>query len=250
MPARCSAPDRLPPVRTASAISRGGGAQRAVVDGLGGQPQPLEQRQPARRPWSTGSAPSARRGGRGSAGRARAAAAGRGRSAAAAPSSRSARAGEQRRARRGRAASPTTSRRGSARRPITARVSNGSCWPISSNCSTTRGTTNIISAKTTKRGDEREHDRIGERAQHLAAHLRLPLEQAGEPLEDRRQGARSLARRDHAAVERREARRLARHRLGQPPALEHRAVDRRAGRRGPAPSRSGGRSCAAPPRAG
>ena len=33
--------------------------------------------------------------------------------------------------------------------PITMRVSSGSCWPTVSNCSTTCGTTNIISAMTT-----------------------------------------------------------------------------------------------------
>ena len=35
-------------------------------------------------------------------------------------------------------------------RPITIRVSSGSFWPISWNCSTTLGTTKIISANTTK----------------------------------------------------------------------------------------------------
>ena len=33
--------------------------------------------------------------------------------------------------------------------PITIRVRKGNCWPTSSNCSTTLGTTKIIRAKTT-----------------------------------------------------------------------------------------------------
>ena len=88
-------------------------------------------------------------------------------------------------------------------------------------------------------GDDREHDRIGQRRQHLAAHLRLPLEQVGEPLEDLRQRARALAGRDHRPVERREARRLARHRVGQPPALDHAGMDRCRARAAPPPARPG-----------
>jgi hypothetical protein len=47
----------------------------------------------------------------------------------------------------------------------------------------------------------------------------------GQPFEDRRQRARPLARRDHRAVERRKALRLARHRVGQAAALDDAGMD-------------------------
>jgi hypothetical protein len=66
-----------------------------------------------------------------------------------------------------------------------------------------------------ERGHEAQHDRVSQRAQHLAAHLRLPLQQVRQPVQDARQSPRSLARRNHRAVERREAAALAPHRVAK-----------------------------------
>jgi hypothetical protein len=73
--------------------------------------------------------------------------------------------------------------------------------------------------------DDGEDDRISERARHLGTHLRLALEQVGKPIQNPRQRAGTLAGRDHRPVERREARRLPGHRLGQPPALHNAGMD-------------------------
>ena len=73
--------------------------------------------------------------------------------------------------------------------------------------------------------DQRQHRRIGQRADQLAAQFRLPLEQVGQPFGDIGQGAGAFAGGDHRPVERRKALRLAAHRLGQALPLDHPAMD-------------------------
>ncbi len=93
---------------------------------------------------------------------------------------------------------------------MTIRVSSGSCWPSVSNCSTTSGTTKIISAMTTMTANARDArwDRPGPPASwtRIAACRSSRLDQ---PLGQRRQAARALARRDHRAIEAGKAARLA-----------------------------------------
>ena len=93
---------------------------------------------------------------------------------------RAARASTGTRPQQRRAPAPTTSRRGSRKARSRSASAAAASGRRSSNCSTTCGTTNTISANTTRDRDQRQHDRISERRHHLAAHL-APAVRAGRP---------------------------------------------------------------------